>query len=428
MGCASCRAWARLWAGNGFPWSRGLVRCPNGSRIPLRLRSGVCLSAVQKKTSFNPRILLMTTMENIVPNDTLFYHILPSLPAKSLGRFKCVCKQWRSFLATPMFTKMHLHHVNTQNHHKQLIVSTIKLCKYFRTIDCETPEVGLSAYCSLPFEANHNQMKIISSLNGLVCIQIDSFDPRISMDRYLNLILWNPLTGDYKRLPKDNSYVNDFRIPARGYGLYYSCCDDDYKLLRLTIYKNVFIYSLKSDTWRKVEPRRCPLSLYWMSSCLLNENLYFLELSINNMNVRSYSIIRFDTNTEKFTEIAAPSLQHVDICCFSLTVLSGCVYLCASSKVSSWDKLALWKMDGDREWTKVVSCCGRLSKRGFYQPLHVMKNGNWLVGSRRKGCFYEVNLEMKTTKEVCAYTPTPTDGPMDVLGGGKFVETIVSLN
>ncbi|KAJ9542005.1 hypothetical protein OSB04_028511 [Centaurea solstitialis] len=146
--------------------------------------------------------------------------------------------------------------------------------------------------------------------------------------RYLDIILWNPLTGNYKSLSKVNSHASCFMIPRRGYGLYYSSCDNDYKLLRITESSSAYIYSLKSDSWRKVESTSCRFLKYWNNS------------SKTKINVWSYSIIRFDTNTEKFTEIAAPSLPYVAKCCFSLTVVTGCVHLCASSKgVNLWDKL-----------------------------------------------------------------------------------------
>ncbi|KAJ9542056.1 hypothetical protein OSB04_028562, partial [Centaurea solstitialis] len=243
---------------------------------------------------------------------------------------------------------MHLHHVNDQNHHRLLILPTTNLCRYFRTIDCETPEAGLSANRSVPFEANSNEMSIISSLNGL------------TLSKYIS---------------------HGIR-----YELYYSCCDDDYRLLCLTLHSDAYIYSLNSDSWRKVELPSCPPLQHLMSSCLLNENLYFLEQSRKAPHLWSYLILRFNTSTEKFTKIAAPSLRDVTKYCFSLTVVSGCVYLCASSKEHSWDELELWKMDRDGEWTKV------------------------------------------TTKEVWRYTPTLTDDPMKILWGGKFVETIVSLS
>ncbi|KAJ9542058.1 hypothetical protein OSB04_028564 [Centaurea solstitialis] len=190
-------------------------------------------------------------------------------------------------------------------------------------------------------------MSIMSSLNGLVCVRKNSMQPLTS---WYDTIIWNPLTGDYKTLSKDISH-------GMRYELYYSCCDDDYRLLCVTMYKDAFIYSLKSDSWRKVESTSGPPLEYLISSLVLD----------------------------------------------------------------------LWKMDKDGEWTKVVSCCGRLSKREFYLPLHLMKNGNWLVGPKdQKAYAYEVDLAMKTTKEVWRYTPT--DDPMKFFWGGKFVETIVSVS
>ncbi|GJX00331.1 hypothetical protein Tco_0184244 [Tanacetum coccineum] len=40
-----------------------------------------------------------------------------------------------------------------------------------------------------------------------------------------------------------------------GHGLYYSSCEDDYKLLVLAESGNVYIYSLKSDSWRKLNKK-----------------------------------------------------------------------------------------------------------------------------------------------------------------------------
>ncbi|GKB85671.1 hypothetical protein Tco_0957943, partial [Tanacetum coccineum] len=43
-----------------------------------------------------------------------------------------------------------------------------------------------------------------------------------------------------------------------GHGLYYSSCEDDYKLLVLAESGNVYIYSLKYDSWRKLN-KKAPL-------------------------------------------------------------------------------------------------------------------------------------------------------------------------
>lgn len=44
----------------------------------------------------------------VLPNDIIVSHILPKLPVKSLVRFKCVCKSWRSLICNPSFSDQHL--------------------------------------------------------------------------------------------------------------------------------------------------------------------------------------------------------------------------------------------------------------------------------------------------------------------------------
>ncbi|KAF5797156.1 putative F-box domain-containing protein [Helianthus annuus] len=51
-----------------------------------------------------------------LPLSLIESNILPRLPAKSVGRCMCVCKQWKSFLSTPMFARMHLRHVTINDY------------------------------------------------------------------------------------------------------------------------------------------------------------------------------------------------------------------------------------------------------------------------------------------------------------------------
>lgn len=69
---------------------------------------------------------------------------------------------------------------------------------------------------------------------------------------YYDLILWNPLTGEYKT-SKTNSDLKCYEVDERTSTFFYSSSDDDYKLLRLTLDGDAYIYSLKSDSWRNVE-------------------------------------------------------------------------------------------------------------------------------------------------------------------------------
>lgn len=81
--------------------------------------------------------------------------------------------------------------------------------------------------------------------------------------------------------------------------------------LSLTKYHYVYMYSLKSDSWRKVESTEdLHLASDYMGPCESPlDELYFLEGDMS-INPQTYSILRFDLKSEKFVEIAAPSLEN----------------------------------------------------------------------------------------------------------------------
>ncbi|MFS7991357.1 putative F-box-like domain superfamily protein [Helianthus anomalus] len=74
----------------------------------------------------------MHAIHPYLPYEVLQSEVLPRLPAKSIGRFRCVCKASYSFLSTPDFARMHLRY---QTNYKLLLFDpTIRT---FRTLDCE---------------------------------------------------------------------------------------------------------------------------------------------------------------------------------------------------------------------------------------------------------------------------------------------------
>lgn len=127
-----------------------------------------------------------------LPLGLIQFEILPRLPAKSVGRFSCVCKQWKSFLSTTRFARMHLNHLN------QLVTIDYKLllldCQplgSFRTLDCKSlnhDSTTIHIRC-VPFKGDPIVEYILASLDGLVCL---------ASTKSSQLALWNPLTGGYK--------------------------------------------------------------------------------------------------------------------------------------------------------------------------------------------------------------------------------------
>lgn len=161
---------------------------PNYPTLPVHQLSNIYMYIIERphRTS--------KTMKTELPSEILFSHILPRLPAKYVSRFKCVSKQWNSFLKTPYFSKIHLHHV-TNDHHKFLFFSSSINPKVFHNLDCETPDQdGLPVSRSLPFEVGSGVMLFITSFNGLVCVGINEGN---NSYEYSNMIIWNPCTGDY---------------------------------------------------------------------------------------------------------------------------------------------------------------------------------------------------------------------------------------
>ncbi|CAI9289033.1 unnamed protein product [Lactuca saligna] len=378
------------------------------------------------------------TME--LPPDILFYKILPRLPAKSIGRFRTVSKQWHSVLRTPLFEKLHLQHATNdhhQNHHKLLIIPYDSPC-VFNTIDCEAPEDGLTPSRLLPFDfdPSSEKMKLLTSFDGLICVGIAKLS---CGDEYSDLILWNPLTGDYKKLSKpDNSHKACYKRRRKAFGLYYS--DDDYKLLSVTRDSDAYIYSLKSDSWRKVDSSSKDLkkgidnriSKHWWPSTLLNENLYFLNYADKrdpldpSHRISYYSIIRFDTNTEKFTEIATPSFGVPDvITCFNH---QGCIHVYGVYGVIRLNSIVfgveLWRMDGDGgDWKKVV-VSDPIPNSMCIKPLHLMRDGNCLIHSISEGLVYKIDLATNTKNLSCSFSARG----LDTSPTGKYIQTLVSPN
>ncbi|KAJ9554901.1 hypothetical protein OSB04_009515 [Centaurea solstitialis] len=339
----------------------------------------------------------MANREEKLSPEIVLFHILPKLPAKSLLRSKCVCKQWRSFLTSPLFAKIHLHHVTAVDRHRhlKLLYLHVQPCA-FRTIDCEARSI--SKYRRYPFPGSATVTA--STVNGLVCMGIEQWTgKRRNRDEFSDMmVLWNPLTGEYKTLstPID---TNRYSKNALAFELYYTCSDDDYKILSITTDRNVYVYSLRSDSWRKLE------------STLDHEDRipYYAAAAAGG------DLVRLDLKTGKFTKIAVPpSCGHVRM---SLTTVEreGCIELTIFDIVSPlrWT-IQTWRMNvGDgSDWMNMVNT-------SYYCPLTSLRNGNLLVLNRNGIC--DVDIEKNTKDSKFPHPPHDVLPPM-------YIETFVSPN
>ncbi|XP_076911241.1 putative F-box protein At5g47300 [Bidens hawaiensis] len=130
-------------------------------------------------------------------------NILPRLPVKTVGRFMRVCKQWKSFLSTPLYARMRLHHVTINDY--KLLVLYHRRAVMFSLLDWEpNKDASTSMWSNLNLDPS--VVSILVSLDGLICLA--------TKDVPAKLVFWNPFTGAYKRLSETFRKIEYPPVPS----------------------------------------------------------------------------------------------------------------------------------------------------------------------------------------------------------------------
>ncbi|PWA78156.1 F-box domain-containing protein [Artemisia annua] len=289
-----------------------------------------------------------------IPFNIIQFEILPKLPVKSLGCCMCVCKEWKSYLSTREFVKMHLHQ-QVNRCHKLLIFDHPYREKLLtiRMVDCDAPNVGLTSvrsvsYSSLPYRNVLNNVYVLSSFDGLVCLASPLTE---------ELAFWNPLTHAYKKLQANSSSPRFYDCSSDVIAFYMDSFNDDYKLLHIMVsngFLGAYVYSLRVDSWKKIDYLLENIDhsdYFWTPTTVLGQLIYFVVWG-RSANARFVSC--FDDKSEKFREIQFPSLPVSSCIWASLMVLYGGICLCVvyGDSLSSMEA-GTWRMDGDDGWVKV---------------------------------------------------------------------------
>ncbi|KAK1415797.1 hypothetical protein QVD17_31584 [Tagetes erecta] len=320
--------------------------------------------------------------DHLLPLSLIESEILPRLTAKSVGCCRCVCKQWKSFLSTPSFAR-----TNVANNDYKLLL--LEYQGNLRTL----PDNFLHTK-----PADSNNVLILASLDGLVCLAIGSQ----AGDALSKLAFWNPLTGAYRNL-HDPEFLFYSYFSLHVVGFYKDSCND-YKLVCVVSTKGnklheyeAHVYSNRLDTWRKIEfSIGVELSSTWSPATFNDQCLYFTVVDKFESRHSSW-VICFDVETETFRRINFPT-DHVRVAAAgcpdgsSLVVLNGCVHLCVSYtdykvvkqgnrwRAGLWKQGERWKMDGDAGWVKVGDFTSRpLDKEFTMQRICITSNGNWVI-------------------------------------------------
>ncbi|KAL3721383.1 hypothetical protein ACJRO7_033814 [Eucalyptus globulus] len=259
--------------------------------------------------------------------DIVVDHILKRLPVRSLLRFRCVCRSWRSTIDGSRFVDLHLSHSALDASSRYL--ACLDWCDPFRSLCSLYSGVSLTppskSHIEIPFAAPPNCYGFVGSCNGLICVT------EISRNGYRrSMYLWNLFTRKHKAVPR-SSVEKKFltlEIPRIAVGFGFS---NDYKIVRIyPLYRRgtkpqVEIYSLSTGCWRSLDCEVPTLSVSRPAVFLSGNLHWFASKSCNQWDEVGYQqIVSFDVTDEVFDKMALPEeISHVDsVDLVSLAVLN----------------------------------------------------------------------------------------------------------
>ncbi|KAF5789400.1 putative F-box domain-containing protein [Helianthus annuus] len=266
-----------------------------------------CLHPVRKKLHMRRHAQSRTCIDDI-GIDILVSHILIRLPARCVGRCRCVCKEWLSLLSTQQFAITHCHHISTTYDQKFILIGS--LSGYVYPVVFDHLSRFSKTVLSLPFKRSLCHVRILASFEGLLCICL---------------------------------------------------CDTDssngYMLLHLKRFGGkmwLYIYALRRDLWRKVgflnEQKYFKRKLKWSNGTFYKGVSYFTVDFIKNHFHSGSMLLGFDVKLEKFNKICYPNVPRDDLE-GHLFLIHNNLHIFLTHGMPFWS-VDLWRLDGD-SWIKV---------------------------------------------------------------------------
>ncbi|KAJ4843578.1 hypothetical protein Tsubulata_046989 [Turnera subulata] len=275
------------------------------------------LSGTSTKRKRDER-LLVDQANNCLPLD-IVEELLAMLPTKSINRFMSVSKSWFSLLVSADFQKFRCKY--TPPPPETILAGVPKLLRNHNSAHLRSASDGfkLSSYCNIEtptresypiqkfYVNNFRHGPFLGSCNGLVCLEHQV--PVINNLWKPEIVVWNPFTGLYRKLP-DHVSSSSALISYNAYGFGYVSASDDYKVFLATGANRVDCFSLKAGSWREVEvgnPDRNKYLQYLKGGSMGLFSNGTLHWESKNEEDGSARIVAFDLGKEKFYDVPLPS-------------------------------------------------------------------------------------------------------------------------
>ncbi|XVF38570.1 hypothetical protein REPUB_Repub20aG0113500 [Reevesia pubescens] len=379
----------------------------------------------------------------------IIVEILSRLPIKSLCQFRCVSKLWLSLISDPLLAKSHLKQTIKNDYfysqRKRVIISSHNLYSLeyesigkdgsfdenLVALELDYPlkdkPNGLTelldsakdgfVYCerseddefpvmvklNLPCCVNpRNWVDILGSCNGLVCIAPDED----------TLFLLNPSTRESKRIPDPPSGFASNGLSVYGFG--FDFVNDDYKVVKLGC-RTVCVYSLRTDSWRKVGSFPFDDNAY-ESGVLLNGAIHWMASRGDGADYECV-VTAFSLEEEVFSDMPAPDIVDTSFE-FVVGVLNGCLCVLHSRSQMHDDFWVMTKYGVSESWTKLTLSFSYICMK----PLCLAQNGEALLEVDGKLLLY--NLEDDSYRYLVVHGIPAGDG----FEADTYLESLVSPN
>ncbi|XP_021738889.1 F-box/kelch-repeat protein At3g06240-like [Chenopodium quinoa] len=282
----------------------------------------------------------------MIHQEDILFDILSRLPAKSIGRFRCVSKPWKSLLTQPHLIRTHLYRTkHLPNHDQSLILISEESHSLYSTQLNNAHHLfdEITTFATkLCFDDHRFGSTLVNNLcscDGLVFV----------CDEESNMLLVNPTTRAVKKLPS-SPYALDPHASFTMYGLGYDSVSDDYKVVTLSYYDTdnehepdctemfVNVYSVRNGTWKRAESSPYDHAVgHLASGVFVGGSIHWLASKTKDY---SSVIVAFDLEEERFREVAPPSSVDRKKFVFDhLVVLGGCLcmfHLGGSCETDVW--------------------------------------------------------------------------------------------
>ncbi|KAL3731541.1 hypothetical protein ACJRO7_028426 [Eucalyptus globulus] len=336
--------------------------------------------------------------------------ILVRLPVKTLLRFKCVSRPWRSLISDPSFASSFLARSLARPAVASLVsISDLSqpvpsLYQFFR-LDHQT---GLSAPVPLP-DMPSETVKISEGIHGFVCLDAGGLTR-----------VCNPSTREVAALPLTSpDFPDDLQGEVSSFAaLGYDPTSKQYKVLKTWILYSPYggvaaahkVLTLATDSWRTVDD--CPVKFPW-DDCISEEGAIHI---LTRDSMKGNIVGTLDLATEKFRMLLLP--EGVRAVKVELKLFRGHLALLECRRL--WDDatITMYVLDdyGSRAWKELRIVLPRSWKEGigFRRSLciSIPRNGYGdillipaIIHKQSEAYLFSYNVESKRMKKVQIHGP-----------------------